>query len=143
MTTASPERDDRTIERERAGQQLRAAAQLTAARLDDHIGDLRQLLGTLSHVLSADGGSPDRNDAILRSIKPKLPIADRAYFQTALQARDLVAEGFADRIPCEVRKEREPERQTPRGHGLRMARIDRPRNGVAGELVPQRSAALR
>jgi len=110
------------VERERAGQQLRAAAQLTAARLDDHLGDLRQLLGTLSHVLSADAGSTERNDAILRSIKPQLPkhinnvtvwtragenigslspglraapfsISDRAYFQAALRARDLVAEG--------------------------------------------------
>ena len=111
-----------TVERERASQQLRATAQLTAARLDDHIGDLRQLLGTLSHVLSADAGSTERNDAILRSIKPQLPkhinnvtvwtragenlgslepqlrvapfsISDRAYFQAALQARNLVAEG--------------------------------------------------
>ncbi len=110
------------VERERAGQQLRAAAQLTAARLDDHIGDLRQLLGTLSHVLSADTGATERNDAILRSIQPQLPkyinnvtvwtragenigaldprtrtapfsIADRSYFRAALQARDLVAEG--------------------------------------------------
>lgn len=110
------------IERERAGQQLRAAAQLTAARLDDHVSDVRQLLGTLSHVLSADAESTERNDAILRSIRPQLPkhinnvtvwtragenigsldprmraapfnIADRAYFQAALQARDLVAEG--------------------------------------------------
>ena len=109
------------IERERAGQQLRAAAELTAARLDDHIGDMRQVLGTLSHVLSADAGSTEHNDAILRSIKPQLPqhvnnvtvwtragenigsldprlraapfsIADRAYFQAALQSRGLVAE---------------------------------------------------
>ena len=108
-------------ERERVGQQMQAAAQLTAARLDDHIGDLRQLLTTLSHVLSADAGATERNDTLLRSLKPELSkhikdvtvwtragnnvgsleprlreqpfnISDRRYFQNALRAQDLVAE---------------------------------------------------
>jgi diguanylate cyclase (GGDEF)-like protein/PAS domain S-box-containing protein len=109
------------VERERASQQMRSAAQLTAARLDDYIGDTRQLLGTLSHVLSADAGAIEHNDALLHSLEPQLSkhiknitvwartgenigaldpglraqplnVADRKYFQAALRAHDIVVE---------------------------------------------------
>ncbi|HKW83245.1 MAG TPA: diguanylate cyclase [Burkholderiaceae bacterium] len=110
-----------TAERERIGQQMHAAARLTAARLDDHIGDLRHLLTTLSHVLSADAGATGRNDTLLRKLEPELSkhinnvtvwtrtgenvgsldprvrehpfnIADRHYFQNALNAHGIVVE---------------------------------------------------
>lgn len=118
--TLSAERQS-VVEREGARQKMLAAAQLTAARLDDHVGNMEQLLATLSHVLGSSVEDTQRNDAVLRSLAPHLPahvnnvtvwtrsgenigafdpqlrakpisVADRKYFQAALHAHGLVVE---------------------------------------------------
>lgn len=108
-------------EREHASQQMLATAQLVAARLDDHVSNMQQLLATLSHVVGHRGQDTAANDALLRSMQGELPehignasvwtragdnigsldpafrskpfnIADREYFQETLRARGLVVE---------------------------------------------------
>src|SRR4051812_41786747 len=48
-------------------------ARLLAAQVDDHIGNLDNLLIGLTRAISADPLDTDVNDALLRSIKPELP----------------------------------------------------------------------
>jgi diguanylate cyclase (GGDEF)-like protein/PAS domain S-box-containing protein len=108
-------------EREHARQQMLATAQLVAARLDDHVSNMQQLLATLSHVVGHRGQDTEANDSLLRSMQGELPehignasvwtragdnigslnpafrskpfnIADREYFQETLRARGLVVE---------------------------------------------------
>lgn len=108
-------------EREQAREQMLAMAQLTAARLDDHIGNMQQVLATLSHAVGVHVEDTDRNDALLRRLRPDLPqhvnnvtvwtrngenigsldpelraqpftVTDRRYFQDALRGHGLAAE---------------------------------------------------
>jgi len=60
-------------DKERAGQQMLAVARLTAARLDDHIGDIRQVLVVLSGVVTPTLDQRDKNDALLRSLAARMP----------------------------------------------------------------------
>lgn len=60
-------------DRDLAGQRMLGAARLTAARLDDHIGDIRQVLVVLSGVVEPTLAQRDRNDALLRSLATRLP----------------------------------------------------------------------
>jgi len=48
-------------------------ARLLAAQLDDHIGDLQNLLVGLSRAVSTNPADTGANDALLRKIKTKLP----------------------------------------------------------------------
>lgn len=109
------------VEREHARQDMLSVAQLTAARLDDHVSTMAQLLVTLSHMVGTRVEDTQRNDTLLRSLTPHLPaylnnmtvwtrsgenigsfdpglrtqpisIVDRKYFRAALQARGLVAD---------------------------------------------------
>ncbi|MBS0445042.1 MAG: diguanylate cyclase [Proteobacteria bacterium] len=61
------------LEQVEAGQRMLGMARLTAARLDDHIGDIHQLLGVLRAVAGATTADAARNDAILGSLTPTLP----------------------------------------------------------------------
>src|SRR5258708_16413759 len=48
-------------------------ARLLAAQLDDHIGNLENLLVGLSRAVSTDAADTEANDALLRQVKSKLP----------------------------------------------------------------------
>jgi diguanylate cyclase (GGDEF)-like protein/PAS domain S-box-containing protein len=48
-------------------------ARLTAAEVDDHIGNLESLLTGLSRAVSWDPADTAANDALLRQLKPELP----------------------------------------------------------------------
>ena len=108
-------------ERELAKERNLAFARVVAARLDDYIGDVDQLLATLSHAVRTAPDATAQNDALLRNLRPNLPshvsnlaiwdatgsnvgtlddalrahpftVADRSYFRRALEGRALVIE---------------------------------------------------
>lgn len=54
-------------------QRMLGIARLSAARLDDHIGNVGQLLGVLSGVVGATAKDTQYNDALLQDIAHKLP----------------------------------------------------------------------
>lgn len=60
-------------ERDHAGEQMLAIAGVTAARLDDHIGDIRQLLEVLAQVVDPTPAGTASNDALLRGLADKMP----------------------------------------------------------------------
>jgi PAS domain-containing protein len=60
-------------EREQAAQQMLAVAQLTAARLDDDIAGIQQLLSVLSRTVGTRIENREANVALLRSLQAKLP----------------------------------------------------------------------
>lgn len=98
-----------------------AFARIVAARIDDYVGDVNQLLATLSYTVPAAPGSAADNDALLRRLGPNLPshvnnvavwdaagnnvgsldpvlrahpfsVADRSYFRAALGGHELAVE---------------------------------------------------
>jgi diguanylate cyclase (GGDEF)-like protein/PAS domain S-box-containing protein len=108
-------------ERELAKERNLAFARIVAARVDDYVGDVNQLLATLSHVVPANAEDTARNDALLSDLRPNLPphvsnvaiwdsaganvgaldpglrarpfsVADRHYFRAALEGQSLVIE---------------------------------------------------
>jgi diguanylate cyclase (GGDEF)-like protein/PAS domain S-box-containing protein len=54
-------------------QRMLGIARLSAARLDDHIGNVGQLLGVLSTVVGSTADDIPNNDALLQDIAHKLP----------------------------------------------------------------------
>jgi diguanylate cyclase (GGDEF)-like protein/PAS domain S-box-containing protein len=101
-------------ERQVAKERSLAIARVVAARLDDYVGDINQVLGTLSAVVPTAHAATASNDALLRGLGPNLPshvnnlavwdmagenvgsldptvrihpfsIADRQYFRAALE----------------------------------------------------------
>jgi diguanylate cyclase (GGDEF)-like protein len=110
-----------TREREVAKERSLAFARIVAARVDDYVGDVNQLLATLSYVVPTAPGSAADNDALLRRLGPNLPshvnnvavwdmagnnvgsldpalrthpfsVADRSYFRAALGGHELAVE---------------------------------------------------
>jgi diguanylate cyclase (GGDEF)-like protein len=108
-------------DREQAGQEMLSVARLTAARLDDHIGDIAQVLAVLATVVDPTMEAVDKNDALLNSLSSRLPpqinnlsvwtasgqnagtldrrlrlaginVADRKFFRDALEAPGLAIE---------------------------------------------------
>jgi diguanylate cyclase (GGDEF)-like protein/PAS domain S-box-containing protein len=111
------------LARERAVAKERslAFARIVAARIDDYVGDVNQLLATLSYTVPTAPGSAAENDALLRRLGPNLPshvnnvavwdlagnnvgsldpvlrahpfsVADRSYFRAALGGGELAVE---------------------------------------------------
>jgi diguanylate cyclase (GGDEF)-like protein/PAS domain S-box-containing protein len=62
-----------TDEQVTAAQRAVAEARLLAAQLDDHIGNLENLLSGLSRAVSADPADAGANDALLAQVKSELP----------------------------------------------------------------------
>jgi diguanylate cyclase (GGDEF)-like protein/PAS domain S-box-containing protein len=56
-----------------AGAQMLAVARLTAARLDDHVGNIGELLRVLGYSVSAKPEDTDANERLLRSLGAALP----------------------------------------------------------------------
>ena len=56
-----------------AREQIRLVAGLAGARLDEHLGDVLQLLGTLAASLPVEPSDFDANDATLRRLAPTFP----------------------------------------------------------------------
>jgi PAS domain S-box-containing protein len=56
-----------------AREQIRLVAGLAGARLDEHLGDVTQLLQSLAATLPVESGEVERNDATLRRLVPTLP----------------------------------------------------------------------
>jgi diguanylate cyclase (GGDEF)-like protein/PAS domain S-box-containing protein len=108
-------------ERQAAKERSLAIARIVAARLDDYVGDVNQLLATLSAVVPTAREATPENDALLRGLGPNLPshvnnlsiwdmagenvgsldpavrdhhfnIADRAYFRAAIEGEALAVE---------------------------------------------------
>jgi len=65
--------DEARIERSHAAAQMLGTAQITAARLDDHISDIHSILRVLSAVVSVDPARTAANDALLRSLVASIP----------------------------------------------------------------------
>ena len=61
------------LDREHVGAQTRLLAALAAARLDDNVGDVRQLLNALADTLGTDEAATFRNDLLLRNLQPRFP----------------------------------------------------------------------
>ena len=61
------------VERDHAAAEMLGRARVTAARLDDHLNDIRQLLQVLTSVVSVDPAAAAGNDALLGSLTGKLP----------------------------------------------------------------------
>lgn len=107
--------------RELAKERSLAVARVIAARLDDYVGDIDQLLATLSHVVAIGLEHASENDALLREILRDLPpyvnnvamwtlgganvgsldpqdrvsgasVADQRYFKDAISSRTLSLE---------------------------------------------------
>ena len=57
-----------------AREQIRLVAGLAGARLDEHIGDVTQLLHSLAASVPVEGSDFERNDALLRRLAPTLPV---------------------------------------------------------------------
>ncbi len=119
-----------SIDEARAGRELAkerslAVAKVVAARLDDYVGDINQMLATLSHVAATGPEHATENNAILAELRPDLPsyvnnvsiwglsganigslapqgrgngIADRNYFKDAISGRKLSVEA-PHRVP--------------------------------------------
>jgi diguanylate cyclase (GGDEF)-like protein/PAS domain S-box-containing protein len=108
-------------ERDIAKERNLAFARIIAARLDDYVGDLNQLLATLSYVVPTAPEVTAENDALLRRLGPNLPshvnnvaiwdvagnnvgsldpslrtrpfsVGDRQYFRAALGGQALAVE---------------------------------------------------
>jgi len=108
-------------ERELAKERNLAFARIVAARLDDCVGDVNQLLATLSQIVGATPDGAKANDALLSQLRPNLPshvtnvavwdengqnvgsldpalrdhpfsVADRRFFRAALVSSELVVE---------------------------------------------------
>jgi len=57
-----------------AREQIRLVAGLAGARLDEHLGDVTQLLKSLAATLPVETTDAERNDAILRHLVPTFPV---------------------------------------------------------------------
>ncbi len=111
--------DEAHAGRELAKERSLAVAKVVAARLDDYVGDINQMLATLSHVAATGPEHATENNAILAELRPDLPsyvnnvsiwglsgdnigslapqgrgngIADRHYFKDAISGRSLSVE---------------------------------------------------
>ena len=111
--------DEAHAGRELAKERSLAVARVVAARLDDYVGDINQMLATLSHVAATGPEHATENNAILAELRPDLPsyvnnvsiwglsgdnigslapqgrgngIADRNYFRDAIAGRRLSVE---------------------------------------------------
>ena len=109
-------------------EEMRLVASLAGARLDDHLGDVDQLLFTLSGMLPVELADVERNDTMLRRLAPQFPTnvssvslwapdgmnigsseptapaprlnaADRAFFLAAMREP-----GLASEAPVRLRK---------------------------------------
>ena len=114
-------KDQFAHEREVAKERSLAMARIVAARLDDYVGDMNQMLATLSAVVPTDRAATADNDALLRGLGPNLPshvnnlaiwdqagdnvgsidpavrahpfsVSDRQYFREALKGQTLAVE---------------------------------------------------
>lgn len=65
--------DEARIERSHAAARMLGTAQITAARLDDHINDIRSILRVMGAVVSVDPARTAANDALLRSLGASIP----------------------------------------------------------------------
>jgi len=104
------------------------AAQIAAARIDNHVNDVSSLLLVIGRVVSADPADAEKNDAVLRAIRTDLadytnnilvfdpsgrnigmsqwPVVDRntifsgdrSYFKTALEGRVSMSDPFKSRL---------------------------------------------
>ncbi len=110
---------NRDLEHVRA--EMRLVAALAGARLDDHLGDVNQLLYTLAGTLPVESADVEHNDAVLQRLAPQFPanvssvslwaidgtnigssepsaasarlnIADRAFFIAAMREPGLASE---------------------------------------------------
>jgi diguanylate cyclase (GGDEF)-like protein/PAS domain S-box-containing protein len=108
-------------ERDLAKERNLGYARIVAARLDDYVGDINQLLATLSYVVPTSQEVTAENDALLRHLRPNLPshvrnvviwdiagnnvgaldaslrthpfnVRDRQYFRAALSGESLAVE---------------------------------------------------
>ena len=61
------------LETDHAATQMLGTARVTAARLDDHVGDIRQLLKVLTVLVSVDPRQTVANDTLLQSLAENLP----------------------------------------------------------------------
>src|ERR1022692_1134107 len=110
--------DEARAGRELAKERSLAVARVVAARLDDYVGDVNQLLATLSHVAAIGPEHTSENNALLGEMRPDLPsyinnvaiwnlsgtnvgtletlsgvgVGDRQYFKEAISARKLAVE---------------------------------------------------
>ncbi len=62
-----------TRDRESVREQMRLVAELAGSRLDDHIGDITQLLYALAGTLPVERNDTAHNDALLSGLRPQLP----------------------------------------------------------------------
>jgi hypothetical protein len=60
-------------DREHVREEMRLVAALAGSRLDDHLGDVTQLLNTLAGTLPVEREDAEHNDAVLRALVPELP----------------------------------------------------------------------
>jgi diguanylate cyclase (GGDEF)-like protein/PAS domain S-box-containing protein len=60
-------------DREHVREEMRLVAALAGSRLDDHLGDVTQLLNALAGTLPVERDDAERNDAVLRALVPELP----------------------------------------------------------------------
>jgi signal transduction histidine kinase/DNA-binding response OmpR family regulator len=104
------------------------AAQLAAARIDNHVKDVSSLLLVISRMASSDPADSEKNDAVLRAVKADLPeytnnilvfdlngrnigmsqwpvvdrnavfSRDRSYFKAGLEGRVTVSDPFKSRL---------------------------------------------
>jgi diguanylate cyclase (GGDEF)-like protein/PAS domain S-box-containing protein len=61
------------VDREDGSQRMLAAARVTAARLDDHIGDIEQLIKVVAHVVGTRDTDLASNDELFAAMIPSLP----------------------------------------------------------------------
>jgi diguanylate cyclase (GGDEF)-like protein/PAS domain S-box-containing protein len=113
--------DEARSDRELAKERSLAVARVVAARLDDYVGDVNQLLATLSHAVAIGPQSASVNDALMLELQSDLPsyinnvalwdlgganmgslsgeirlkgvnVSDRHYFKDAISSRGLSLE---------------------------------------------------
>ena len=154
IEAATEARADRELAKERS----LAVARVVAARRDDYVGDINQLLATLSHVAAIGPEHASENDALLREMERDLPsyinnvavwslsganvgslnsqtrvrsasVADRRYFKDAISSKKL-----SIRDQCRRPWRRALRGQSLIGTGIAGSRLvlPRPRSRGAG-----------
>lgn len=114
------------IDQKAALQRAATEARLIAAQVDDHIGNLKNLLSGLSVAVSWDPKDVDANDRLLRRVKSELPPHFANLMLFALDGTNIGTSNKTRRFPA---GDRDYFRYVLAGHENTIGKAARSRNG--------------
>jgi len=89
-----------TRDRGQVREDMGLIATLATSRLDDHVGDVTQLLNALAGTVRVESSDASQNDAMLRSLAPQLP---RNVHDVSLWSADGANIGTSELLPAGAR----------------------------------------